>query len=345
MTELIEKKREDWVDNLRILACFMVLITHSVMESATGSNVERFWMFGISYLCNCSSELFLAISGALLLPTKVSMSSFYKRRFGKLIPPMIFWSIVIIIIKNIKAGFDFSLIVENIIMLPFKSAVGVYWFLYVMIGLYLIAPIISKWLLSATKREVEFFLLLWSLTLIWPYVDSVISIPFTESGSHYFPLNYFGGFLGYWILGHYLYKYPIAIGYNRRFIPLVLLLISHIVLIGYCKGVIDYDTYNFQNNLQIGSAIFVTFIFTIVQNIKIRNVTFQNSISSLAKYSFGIYLLHYSLIKYIYQPLFENFRSHPLIEAPSIAILTVATAYLLIKLISRLPFSKYIIGV
>ncbi len=340
-----DKKREFWVDNLRIIACFMVLITHSVMESATGGNTERFWMFSISYLCNCSSELFLAISGALLLPTKVSMQSFYKRRFGKLIPPMIFWSVLIIVINNVKTGFDFSALINSVIMLPFKSATGVYWFLYVMIGLYLIAPIISKWLIDASKKEVELFLILWGLTLIWPYCDSIISIPFTESGSHYYPLNYFGGFLGYWILGHYLYKYPITIGWNARFVPLVTLLLSHVILIGYCKGVIDYDTYNFQNNLQIGSAIYVTFIFTIVQNIRINNSSIQGFITSLAQYSFGIYLVHSLLINNIFKPILENCRTHPLIEAPLIAALTVITAYILMKLLSRLPFSKYIIGV
>ena len=56
-----------YIDNLRVLACFLVLLTHSVMPH-TGSTHEGFWMYTMSFAGSPSSELFLALSGTVLLP-------------------------------------------------------------------------------------------------------------------------------------------------------------------------------------------------------------------------------------------------------------------------------------
>lgn len=87
------KPRLYYIDNLRVLACFLVLLTHSTM-AATNPDKEGFWIFGLSFLGSPSSELFLALSGTVLLPVKTEFAKFYKRRFIKLIPPLIIWSIL-----------------------------------------------------------------------------------------------------------------------------------------------------------------------------------------------------------------------------------------------------------
>lgn len=51
-------------------------------------------MFGISFMGSPSSELFLTLSGTVLLPVKVGVRQFYKRRFMKLLPPLLIWSIL-----------------------------------------------------------------------------------------------------------------------------------------------------------------------------------------------------------------------------------------------------------
>ena len=45
----IGKPRLSYIDNLRVLACFLVLLTHSTMPS-TNPEKEGFWMFGLSAL-------------------------------------------------------------------------------------------------------------------------------------------------------------------------------------------------------------------------------------------------------------------------------------------------------
>lgn len=44
------------------------------------------------------------------------------------------------------------------------------WYLYMLIGLYLIMPIISGWLEKVSKKELKSFLGIWGISLIAPYV-------------------------------------------------------------------------------------------------------------------------------------------------------------------------------
>lgn len=165
---------------------------------ATDPNNEGIWMFTLSFIGSPSSELFLALSGTVLLPIKSGIKNFYSRRFLKLIPPVIFWSIISIILYIPLKGWTVNHAVTKIFRIPIEPAIGVYWFVYVMIGLYLFAPVISAYLRTTSKRHTELFLILWGITLIMPWFYGILNDDFDQFGNHYWMLNYFGGFLGYW---------------------------------------------------------------------------------------------------------------------------------------------------
>lgn len=232
-TLTVQKPRLYYIDNLRVLACFLVLLTHSTMPS-TNPEKEGFWMFGLSFLGSPSSELFLALSGTVLLPVKTGMRKFYKRRFLKLLPPFILWSIIGVLIYTQTQNLPWHDAWGKIARIPFQPTNGVYWFVYAMIGLYLFAPFISPWLQKASKRQIELFLGIWFINMTLPWIlyffpNAIQS--FSMNGNYYWSLCYFGGFLGYWILGLYLNKYPINIGFNPKFITLTLGVITYPIAI------------------------------------------------------------------------------------------------------------------
>lgn len=262
------KERIEYFDVLRLIACFLVILTHSVMPSADGT--DGLYIFGLSFISSPSSELFLAISGALLLPTKVSMGQFYKRRFTKLLPPLIIWSVIGGLVEVFLNRFTVEQYVDALLMLPFRPIISVYWFMYVMVGLYLAAPIISEWLKQSTQKQLHFVLLIWFVTLLWPYFNIMLGTSYGEIGSHYQTLNFFGGFWGYWVLGYYLRRFPIKIGMNVRFvIPVVVLLINTGVVV-YCKLMTTNSTADLLSNLQVGSAAMIVLIFTIIQALSLQ---------------------------------------------------------------------------
>ena len=82
-----------YIDCLRVFACFLVVTIHCNYIPTMECN--KIYTQLLNVIGSPSSELFLAISGCLLIPVKISQGEFYRKRFSKLIVPLLFWSIIV----------------------------------------------------------------------------------------------------------------------------------------------------------------------------------------------------------------------------------------------------------
>ena len=101
----IENERIVFIDYLRIVACFLVMLVHSSENfygadssglagniSMLANETNRFWVSfydgGVARTC---VPLFMVVSAFLLVPMKpgTSMKGFYQHRFKRILPPMI----------------------------------------------------------------------------------------------------------------------------------------------------------------------------------------------------------------------------------------------------------------
>lgn len=303
-------------------------------------------MFALSFMGSPSSELFLALSGTVLLPVKSGFRKFYKRRFIKLLPPLCIWSIFGVLLYTQTHNLPWAEAWNRIAHIPVRPAIGIYWFVYAMAGLYLLAPYLSPWLKCATRRQIELFLCLWLINMAIPWLNFFYPefVPgFITNGNYYWVLSYFGGFLGYWIMGYYLNKYPIKLGINTTTIALSVAAIAYpIAIFAIKKSGLEVDS--LMDNLQIGSAAYVALLYVAMQNIKLT-AKIQNIITALAKYSFGIYLTHIYIARELYWGLFDGSSIHIFPRTFMIAILTLLTGYALTRMLSLIPKGKYITGV
>ena len=65
--------------------------------------------------------------------------------------------------------------VTDLFSIPFTAqGHGILWFMYTLAGLYLLVPIVSPWLRNASKHEIEIYLALWLVTLLYPYIGLVL---------------------------------------------------------------------------------------------------------------------------------------------------------------------------
>lgn len=157
------KERVLHYDLIRMVACVMVVVMHSPMPS------ERIigpftWL--LTYLSMPCIGLFFVISGALLLPVKTLPSesfAFVKSRCSKFILPILFWSIVYMFVNGTFTSGDYNRIFRSVVSLPFYRQEGVLWFMYVLVGLYIVAPVISPWLDKADKNTIKKYLYLWGV--------------------------------------------------------------------------------------------------------------------------------------------------------------------------------------
>ena len=141
------KQRIIYLDVIRILACCMIVLMHSPHPKA-GNPGALF--VPLSFITAAGIGLFFMVSGALLLPIKTDTSSFLKKRFGKIVGPLLFWTLFYIGVSIISREKPVSSLPYALASIPFsKQGHGVLWFLYTLAGLYLLSPIISPFLEKA----------------------------------------------------------------------------------------------------------------------------------------------------------------------------------------------------
>lgn len=324
------------INLLRILACFMVIFMHAPLPSEQANGI---FLSTLSYITAPCIGLFFMVSGYLLLPIKQDAGSFLRKRLGKVIGPTLFWSIFYIVVNFIKGDCQ-GFLMKELISIPF-SAQGnpVLWFMYTLIGLYLLAPIISRWITNASQKEMEFYLGLWGISLCYPILSSFLSINQGTTGILY----YFTGYAGYFILGSYLKKYPERISF-KCIIPLMGIAILAPII---CKiAQINVNFYEVFWYLSIFVVIQCVFWFQTITKLPLK---FSNRIETMltrtSNLSFGIYLIHIFIMRYILWEcdFIQNMDSY-ILQTVTIAVLTFVLSTIACYLISWLPFSAYLIG-
>lgn len=144
--------------------------------------------------------LFFMVSGALLMPVKMDYFTFLKRRLAKVVIPTLVWTAIYLGLNIYYSQFEIN-ILHSIASIPFTpQGNGVLWFMYTLIGLYLLAPILSNLVATATDKELKFVLLLWAITLCYPLLKYGADLNPSTSGIRYC----FTGYAGYFLLGYAL---------------------------------------------------------------------------------------------------------------------------------------------
>ena len=151
-----------------------------------------------------------------MLPAKGTASEFLKHRIGKIVGPTVFWSLFYMVANIVQNGSaDWPSTVKSLLSVPFSAqGYGVLWFMYTLAGLYIIAPVLSHWLEQASRKEIEFYLALWVVTMCYPLISLVLDVNRDVDGILY----YCTGYVGYFLLGYYLHRYGSPVGY-RLLIP------------------------------------------------------------------------------------------------------------------------------
>ena len=222
------RQREIWVDWMRISACFLVMLVHSTEPFYLGGDgsliltrADAFWVSFFDTFARACVPLFVVASSYLQFPLHYSTGEFARRRAGRILIPFVFWSVIYALINPNP--------VQNFkdLLLNFNYVAGHLWFVYMLIGLYVLMPLLSPWAEKVGRRELQVYLLLCLLTTLIPFVremgigDNAVCV-YGPSGipmqAHY-PLwgeaswnefgvfYYFSGFMGYMFLGLYLRKF------------------------------------------------------------------------------------------------------------------------------------------
>jgi surface polysaccharide O-acyltransferase-like enzyme len=145
------------------------------------------------------------VSGSLLLSGKksVSVGELYKQRIPKQAIPFIIWSIIYVVVRIVMGKIPLN--AESFTSLLYEPAYYQFWFMYTLLAIYLLLPLLQTLIKHCDKQKIEYILVLWFVfSIAVPLVSRWV--PGFRISEHV-GLVLCEGYIGYFILGHYLKKY------------------------------------------------------------------------------------------------------------------------------------------
>ena len=372
------KERIVFLDWLRVLACLMVILVHSTEPFYLGAGgtlitceANAVWSTLIDSPLRSAVPLFVLTSSYLLFPVKGETWPFLKRRFTRVGIPFLFWLLFYAFVPAIGSSLSDYSFTENLkhLVLNFPDAGGHLWFLYMLLGVYLFMPILSPWVEKLSKRGEEWFLALWLLTTLLPYLRrialEVYGLPEVwgeASWNEFGILYYFNGFIGYVVMGHYFKQHVPTLDWKKTLsLALPLWMVGYaIVASGFWylmpKDYPVHESIDLAKDMEttwtycsLGVVMTTVAYFLIARKFTADGWFYQHLIVPLSRLSYGIYLVHLFILGVVFSMVSTWFSAlDPWISTPLIipcsALLTFVFSALITKLISYLPGHKYIIG-
>lgn len=339
------RERNSFLDITRIIAVLAVVMIHVSAElviSFDASSPEFMWGNIFDSISRIGVPLFVMISGSLMLDENktISIKNIFFKNIKTTVYLLFFWSALYCGVYNIT----FPLIKGETISFSnviYSFAMGYYhmWYLYMIIGLYLITPFLRKFVKKENKQLIILFItialitrfslpLLNGLSLIWGKVAYLVA--FIEK----FNIGFFGDYITYYIIGWYLTH--IEIKKKWRFYCLgIIALLANILYVQITK---DYN--NGYSNANILVLLYSIAVFMAINSsLKCEiNDKIKKILETLSRLSFGVYIVH---------PLFQTFVSRRLIynQKPLLYLLfyfgTVTVfSFIFCFIISKLPGIK-----
>ncbi|MBR5481565.1 MAG: acyltransferase [Bacteroidaceae bacterium] len=361
----MEKERITFLDYVRVFACFLVILVHASENyygapdatdmvgptSYLANETDRLWVSVYDGFSRMSVPLFMIVSAFLLAPMSEKMTSweFYKKRFLRILPPFFVFFVLYSTLPMAwgQIGWDTASKDLSRLLLNFPTLAGHFWFMYPLISIYLIIPVVSPWLRKATAAEERFFLLLFAISTCIPFLNRFCGEVWGQCfWNEYHMLWYFSGYLGYLVMAHYI-RTHLTWSCTRK------LTVGAIALVAGAVGTIlsfylqaTPGTLHSTPHIELGWAFCTPTVLCLTSGCFLMMSCINGKapafITQLSKLSFGIYLMHIfwlGLWVSILKPVLPTVAA-----IPAITVCTFICCAITSKIISLIPGSKYIIG-
>lgn len=349
-----------WADVLRIVSIFAVILIHSaapflVLYHQLG---ERIWWVGNVYdsLSRWCVPVFIMVSGRFVLEkSEGSFLYFFAHRLRKVLVPLLIWSGIYFLWAAYSGGhaLEWTNFFPQIFVEPLYYHL---WFLYVILGLYILAPALSVGLNRISTRST------WLLMAVWILLSGVppAAAYFAQVDLWQVDLSHWTGILksvialsGYFVLG-FLWK-------DIRLTPAYTVLACMLFLLGF--GITAWGTYSltlrhqgefqevFYEYFSFNVLLMSAAVFLVTKSLAAGTYTKMTRkgrmVQEMSADVLGIYLIHALVLNVLREGLlgwqFEPLQVHAALGIPLFAALIFFFSFLAIWILRRLPLLRNIV--
>lgn len=354
---MIDKsERIFYFDALRAFAILCVVLLHVTghLGEIMNYNIHTIYSFSGIYETFANNffrigvDLFLMISGALLLGRDWEILGFFKKRFSRLVKPFIFWSLIFSIIIVASSYFipginfvehfgiiGFVRVFADTLMFKAPGAV-VYWFFWMMIYVYMLMPFINKWIINSKFVNIEYLLIAGFI---------FISIVYPLNNQYLYLISDFISPIALVVLGYYL-RYGERKIFNDSIISAILIILPSIVMLLYSYSVVGTNilfVFHRYSLLVVILSIGVFCFFKSSSFINDSSGKITTSISSIAFCSYGMYMIHSQLMM-VTRKIF-HLSSNFIFDYLVLFAVGFFISWFIIYVLSKIPIVDDLIGV
>ena len=358
----MQEDRKLHIDLLRIVACISVIMLHSASQywyefpvTDTRWMVYNIWdavsRFGVPVFVMISGMLFLSRQG------EVNLRKLYCNNILRLAVAYAVWSIVYGLWDCRGWTWGAGVTVRDYVA---ECVFGRYhlWFIPMLIGIYMLLPVIKTFTDHCSKKSLEYFLLLFVILQIGRSTLGIIQIPTLANVlMQLLDVELVCSYVGYFVLGYYLYRYRLSHVWQVRvyFLGAVSLVLAAIISI---RASWYYQTPKSEafDSYSVFTFIVTMAVFVFFQE-KISKISWKGFmrkfLAELSANTFGVYLLHLLVIEWLQT---RGLDSLTLLGAilgetaagcalgiPLLTIISFLICNVMISILRRIPFlGKYI---
>ncbi len=340
-----------WIDVIRVAAIYLVVVVHvsGQLTNVWGKIPNDQWAIadlygGIARVC---VPLFFMISGYLLLPRSEDLRTFYVKRIPKILIPLVAWSLIYLgwYCGNhpgvCTPGFAWNLLLIQ----------GTYyhlWFLYSLLSVYLILPVLRLLIRPDTDKK-----LLWYLIALWLIFQGILGV---ANKFWNFSINLSAplapGYTSYFVFGYLLGE--IALSRAKIVLSTViwgtgtLVTIIGTYLTTRAAGQFDgffYDFLTLNVTLASGAAFLLLRWLSEAGPLTLPGV--HAATRTLAISTFGIYLIHVLVLEVLsgWIPFvhINSFMGNAIWSVPLVSTFVFIISFLIVRVLQKIPVLNSIV--
>lgn len=341
-----EKPRYEFIDVLRIAACFLVIVNHTATFVFLDVTPSVTWFGALTYffISKISVPIFVMISGYTMLDKqddyKKTMQRVVRTVLALLVFSLGYYLFQWIIGDRPEIGvFDyFSSVLQN----PLTIA---YWYMYMYIGLLIMMPFLQKFVSALNKRDCEIFI---AITLFvcgtWPIVEHWCP---ALTYSRLIDLALFNSYISMMLIAYYIKKYVTPSKKLLRYsiVGFVVCIIFNIFMTYHEYQVTGGSEYLFYDDrvfmpIVVESAC----VFYMATQLSLKG-RIAKVLKVIGGCTFGIYLISDFVIG-ISQSIYYGFCGvgvHPIISVIIYEVIVFMVGFVITFVMKKIPILKKIL--